>query len=151
MTKKQSSNDSNKDALSPENIRNWALTALMDAVESRLDLSKCGDHSYLASLNQKQLSKIKKINFDREGNVCSVEPTPLVDLVVAAANIAGSREAMKVKIEKGAKEEEEKGKKYRSNRLDIALVDTTEPDNTHKSKKKKTDSDNINSVIPGIG
>ena len=124
-----------KENQTPEAVRAWSLENLMGTVEARIDLSRCGDPAYLASLDMKQTAKIKRITYDRHGNISCVEPTPLVDLVVAAANIAGTREAMKAQAEKEAKEEKENGKKIRSNSLNINIV--SQP----KEEKKQTAAD----------
>lgn len=130
----------------PEAVRSWSLENLMGTVEAQIDLSKCGNPEYLSTLSRVQTAKIKRITYDRYGNISCVEPTPIVDLVVAAANIAGTREAMKAQAEREAKEEKENGKKIRSNKLNLSIIATPKEEKkqtpaTAKNENKKSITD----------
>lgn len=77
----------------PDSVRRWALRRLMAAVDSALDLSRCNDPDYLATLAPTQTDKIKRIVYGNHGNIVSVEPVALVDMLKVAADIAGIKAA----------------------------------------------------------
>lgn len=77
----------------PDTVRRWALRRLMAAVDSALDLSRCNDPDYLATLAPTQTDKIKRIVYGNHGNIVSVEPVALVDMLKVAADIAGIKAA----------------------------------------------------------
>jgi hypothetical protein len=150
MSKKQEKS-AIKEQLTADFIRQWSLETLMGTVEAELDLSQCGKPEYLANLDRKQTAKIKRINYDRYGNISSVEPTGIVDLIVAAANIAGTREAAKAKAEKQAKEDaqKEESKKYRGNKLTLNINTKTEakPKKNEPPAPEKSDSGTFSQLI----
>ena len=89
----------------PDTVRRWALRRLMAAVDSALDLSRCNDPDYLATLAPTQTDKIKRIVYGNHGNIVSVEPVALVDMLKVAADIAG------IKAATAPKDDERKGMK----------------------------------------
>jgi hypothetical protein len=137
-----------KSTQTPEAVRQWSLDNLMGTVEEQIDLSRCGDPAYLSTLSRLQTAKIKRISYDRLGNISSVEPTPLVDLVVAAANIAGTREAMKAQAEREAKEGKENGAKYRSNSINLNISGQPKEEKKPQKTEKKKD---ITDIMQNIG
>ena len=139
MQKNTSDADSVRDT-SPEAIREWGLRLLIDAGEATLNLAECGRAKYLQSLSQAQSNKIKRVVYGKSGNVVSVEPVALVDIVKAAADIAGTREAAKEKSKTDGK---------RSNKLSLEIKDgkAAQPDLESKSKSKKP---TVNEILKGI-
>lgn len=119
---KQNKNNSevkpNKDPYSAESVREWSLKILMESAEASLDISRCGDPEYIATLTPMQMNKLKRIVYGGKGNIVSVEPLSVVDFAVAAANIAGTREIAKQQAEK----EKEKNSKHRSDKLELSVI-----------------------------
>lgn len=111
-----SDNNITDEQLDPENVRRWALRRLMSVADANLDLSRCQDLDYLATLDQVQMAKIKKITFSSGGAVTAVEPVPLMDMLKIAADIAG------VKAATTTKEDDKKNKSVKlliENRLNM--------------------------------
>lgn len=137
MSKKSTSPaaSSKNSEFSAESIREWSLKILKDTVQSLLDISQCGNAEYLRSLSESQSNKIKRVVYGNNGNIVSVEPVSVVDLVMAAANIAGTKELAKKDLEEQkekakaaaaaarekAKEMEKSGSKFKSNKLELSV------------------------------
>lgn len=93
----------NIDKYSPENVRRWALRRLMEAADSNIDISRCCDPNYLSTLTPVQTDKIKRVIYGGHGNVVSIEPVAIVDMLKVAADIAGVKASKDAGGHKGAK------------------------------------------------
>lgn len=140
-----------KERFTPDRVRDWGLENLMRTVEAPLDISRLVDPAYLATLSPMQAAKIKKVITDRNGVIVSVELVGTVEIIVAAANIAGTREAAKAAANKKAEEEEQKNTKRKGAAL---ILHTTSkqpaeppPEESGTPKKKKT---SLSSVMDKI-
>lgn len=128
--------------LSPEAIRAWGLKLLIEAGEATLDLAECGKAEYLQTLTPSQSNKIKRVVYGRTGNVVSVEPVALVDIVKAAADIAGTREAAKEKSKSDGK---------RSSKLSLQIKDGKPADRPPEAETKtKSKKPTVNEILKGI-
>ena len=141
MPKKTETTSENRDT-SPEAIREWGLRLLIEAGEAALNLAECGKAEcgkaeYLKNLSSAQSNKIKRVVYGKSGNVVSMEPVALVDIIRAAADIAGTKEAAKEKSKAGNK---------RSNKLSLEIVggkNTSAPE----AKNKKS---SVTDILKGI-
>ena len=136
MPKKTETTSENRDT-SPEAIREWGLRLLIEAGEAALNLAECGKAEYLKKLSPAQTNKIKRVVYGKSGNVVSMEPVALVDIIRAAADIAGTKEAAKEKSKAGNK---------RSNKLSLEIVggkNTSAPE----AKNKKS---SVTDILKGI-
>lgn len=136
MPKKTETTSENRDT-SPEAIREWGLRLLIEAGEATLNLAECGRAKYLQSLSQAQSNKIKRVVYGKSGNVVSVEPVALVDIIRAAADIAGTKEAAKEKSKTGNK---------RSNKLSLEIVGGKSAAAPETKNKKSS----VNDILKGI-
>ena len=145
-----------KERYSSESVREWALKMLMESAEAQIDISRCGDPEYLKSLSPVQNNKLKRVVYGKYGQVISMEPVSVVDFVVAAANIAGTREYAKKKAEE-EKEKEQKNR-YRSAELRLSVKSEktgTEPesgkqDKSKSGQKKKNDNSAMEELLRSI-
>lgn len=144
MKKKRTKADENLD-LSAEAVRNWSLAKLMELAEASLDISRCGDADYLQGLDAQQINKVKRVVYGRNGNIVSIEPLSVVDIIVAAANIAGTREAAK---QTALAEATQKKSSIRSNKLELN-VNSPAAAKDEKSKGGKK-PDTLNGLLDNI-
>ena len=99
--------------------------------------AECGKAEYLKKLSSAQSNKIKRVVYGRSGNVVSVEPVALVDIIRAAADIAGTKEAAKEKSKTGNK---------RSNKLSLEIGGGKSPAAPETKSKKNS----VNDILKGI-
>jgi hypothetical protein len=137
-------------SLTPEAIRKWSLETLMGTVEANLDMARLVDPSYLSILSPEQAAKIKKVITDRNGVIVSVELVGVVEMVTAAANIAGTREAAKVNAAKKAEEEEKAGKKHRSNKLILSVTPKPEEEKPAAAPPSSSDKHSLSEIMKSI-
>lgn len=136
MPKKTETTSENRDT-SPEAIREWGLRLLIEAGEATLNLAECGSAKYLKNLSSAQSNKIKRVVYGKSGNVVSMEPVALVDIIRAAADIAGTKEAAKEKSKTGNK---------RSNKLSLEIVGGKSAAAPETKNKKSS----VNDILKGI-
>jgi hypothetical protein len=136
-----------KNPYSAESVREWSLKILMKSAEASIDISRCGDPEYIATLSPMQINKLKRVVYGGKGNIVSVEPLSVVDFAVAAANIAGTREIAKQQAEK----EKEKSAKHRSEKLELSIVGKTQKTETPPKKPaKKNDSGDVSDLLQNL-
>lgn len=130
---------------SAESVREWSLKILMHSAEATLDISRCGDPEYVATLSPMQMNKLKRIVYGSKGNIVSVEPLSVVDFAVAAANIAGTREIAKQQVEK----EKEKGARHRSEKLELSIVGKSSKDRIvpDKNTEKPAEAADVSDLL----
>lgn len=133
---------------SAESVREWSLKILMQSAEATLDIARCGDPEYIATLSPMQINKLKRIVYGGKGNIVSVEPLSVVDFAVAAANIAGTREIAKQQAEK----EKENSSRHRSEKLELSIVGKTPKDKSGSEKKsaKKEEAGDVTDLIQNL-
>lgn len=132
MPPKNKQDKNERNPYSAESVREWSLRILMGSAEASLDISRCGDPGYIATLSPMQMNKLKRIVYGGKGNIVSVEPLSVVDFAVAAANIAGTKEIAKQQAEK----EKENSSKHRSEKLELSIVGKTPKENKNTKKEE---------------
>lgn len=122
--------------LDPENIREWGVNLLRQVGDAKINIAKLNDIEYLQKLSAFQMSRIKKVTFGKEGQIVGVDLHDIVNVVEAAATIAGTREMVKEQAKMKKEEAEESGRKARSDKLTLVIG---EPQKKKPEKPEKTE------------
>lgn len=149
MANKKKTENITRNPYSAESVREWSLKILMQSAEATLDIARCGDPEYIATLTPMQINKLKRIVYGGKGNIVSVEPLSVVDFAVAAANIAGTKEIARQQAEK----EKENSTKHRSEKLELSIVGKNPKDKTYSASKtadKSSTAPDVNDLIQNL-
>ena len=128
--------------LDPENIREWGVNLLRQVGDAKINIAKLNDIEYLQKLSAFQMSRIKKVTFGKEGQIVGVDLHDIVNVVEAAATIAGTREMVKEQAKMKKEEAEESGRKARSDKLTLVIGEPQKKKPEKPEKPEEPPADN---------
>jgi hypothetical protein len=132
--------------LDPENIREWGVNLLRQVGDAKINIAKLNDIEYLQKLSAFQMSRIKKVTFGKEGQIVGVDLHDIVNVVEAAATIAGTREMVKEQAKMKKEEAEESGRKARSDKLTLVIGEPQKKKPEKPEKPEEPPADNSKSA-----
>lgn len=107
--------------IAPETIREWGVNLLRRVGDAKINIAQLNNMDYLQGLSSFQMSRIKKVSFGKDGQIVGVDLHDIVNVVEAAATIAGTREMVKEQAKIKKEEVEESGRKARSDKLTLVI------------------------------